>query len=93
MPASHLRLGSHLRSHSPVALGVPAGSVTFYAPNMQHRVRANTLRGERHFLGLTVLARGGVVPSGIPYAIEASDVGKWQLARGMLMPVAHPHDR
>ena len=65
-----------------VPIAVPAGTVTFYSPHLRHRGRGNSHHDERLFLGLTLLARGGVVPSGIPYAVEQSDVGRWWLEGG-----------
>ena len=69
---------------SPVKIAVPAGTVAFYSPSLRHRGSGNTHRNERLFLGLTLLAQGGVVPSGIPYAMERTDVGQWWADDGRL---------
>ena len=63
----------------PLPLAVPAGTVAFYAPDLQHRGRGNTHTSERLFLGITLLASGGAVPSGIPYTFLPHDVGRWML--------------
>ena len=84
VPASHGggRGGGGGGDAGGVPIAVPAGTVTFYSPHLRHRGRGNSHRDERLFLGLTLLARGGVVPSGIPYAVEQSDVGRWWLEGG-----------
>ena len=67
-----------------VAIAVPAGSVTFYSSSLVHRGRANTHSKERLVLGLTLLGDGGVVPSGLPYALQPQDLGQWSLYQGRL---------
>ena len=89
VPASHGGGGGGGRDGDAggVPIAVPAGTVTFYSPHLRHRGRGNSHRDERLFLGLTLLARGGVVPSGIPYAVEQSDVGRWWLEGGEVRQV------
>ena len=92
-PASHHNAqrvytadGIHTSSsvYPPVVVAVPAGTVTFYSPSLVHRGRANTHRLERRFVGLTLMGTGGIVPSGIPYAVNAQDLGRWWLNGGVL---------
>ena len=63
-------------------VAVPAGTVLFYAPSASHRGRGNRLGRDRLFLGLTLLGEGGVVPPGIPYALQPHDLGRWCLRGG-----------
>ena len=93
IPATHGNDDDATSNERPaIAVAVPAGSVTFYSPRLLHRGRANTHADERLFLGLSFLARGGIVPSGIPYAIEREDIGQWQLAAGELQRTSRPRE-
>ena len=61
-------------------VGVPEGTVTFYAPSLVHRGRGNQHTRDRLFLGLTLLGDGGIVPSGIPYTLQPHDLRRWCIA-------------
>ena len=65
---------------STVVVGVPEGTVTFYAPSLVHRGRGNQHTRDRLFLGLTLLGDGGIVPSGIPYTLQPHDLRRWCIA-------------
>lgn len=80
-PATHR---SQLDSDKTVTMAVPAGSITIYSPSLRHRGRANRLRKERRFIGMTLLGTGGVVPAGIPYTMYQHDFGRWSFAHGSL---------
>lgn len=68
-----------------IRVAVPAGSVTLYSPRLIHRGSANTHTAERCSLTLTLLAKGGMLPPGIPYTIEAADAFRWRLECGRLV--------
>ena len=91
-PGSHLNDDSMEATDAALPIAVPAGSVVFYSPRLTHRGRANTHSKERQFIGLTLLARGGVVPSGLPYAVEHRDVGRWWIEGGKLRSVGGQQD-
>ena len=84
-PATHR--GEDRHGQPSVAVAVPAGSVVFYSPNLLHRGRANEHPNERIILTLTLMGAHGLIPNGIPLAVQPEDDGRWWLADGRLVDV------
>ena len=83
-PATHTHTEAPREEAEGVTVAVPAGSVTVYSPNVVHRGRANT-RGETRLTAvLTLMGTSGLVPNGIPLAIQPEDAGRWWLEAGEL---------
>jgi len=78
------QLGGVVLCDHRVTIAVPAGSVMCYSPNVVHRGGANTSEKERLIIALTLVGAHGLIPHGIPLAIEAQDQGRWWLEGGKL---------
>jgi len=65
-------------------IAVPAGSLMCYSPNVVHRGGANTSDKKRWTLALTLLGEHGLIPNGIPLAVQQQDQGRWWLQGGEL---------
>ena len=59
-------------------LALPAGSVVVYNTRVQHRGGANARR--RRPIYYFTLKGGGVIPTGIRYAIQPGDIGAWRVS-------------
>ena len=89
-PSSHTHTEPTDEQAAPsVIVAVPEGTVTVYSPNVVHRGRANTHTDERLTLVLTLVSESGLVPDGIPLAVQAEDAGRWWLARDGLRDSPH----
>ena len=87
-PATHRadaaeRLPMH-GQFSGLSMAVPAGSVVMYSPNLLHRGRANQHGIDRLILTFTLAGKHGLVPNGIPLAVQPQDEGRWWLRAGRL---------
>lgn len=89
-PASHTHTEPTDEQAAPsVIVAVPEGTVTVYSPNVVHRGRANTHTEDRLTLVLSLVSESGLVPDGIPLAVQAEDAGRWWLARDGLQDSPH----
>jgi hypothetical protein len=75
---------------SEISVAVPAGSLLCYSPCLTHRGGANTAAQDRLVMTLTLMGTNGVMPSGIPFAIQPEDEGQWCLEEGRLNRVSIP---
>ena len=89
--ALEVQPGTHLESERPdehtfsVSIAAKAGTVTVYSPNLVHRGRANTLDRARLTVTLTLMGASGLVPYGIPLAVEPTDAGHWWIEGNKLV--------
>eukprot|EP00966_Prymnesium_polylepis_P325667 7381641-Prymnesium_polylepis.1 len=88
-PASHTHTERPDETAASVAVAVPAGSVTVYTPNVVHRGTANARAETRLTLVLTLMGASGLIPNGIPLAVEPDDAGRWWLEAGELRKLGH----
>ena len=85
--------GTHTNAEQPneqnpgLTVAATAGTVTIYTPNVVHRGRANTLVDDRLTTVLTLMGASGLVPNGIPLAIEPEDAGRWWMEGGQMTAV------
>ena len=83
-PGTHANAEKPDEQHPGMAIAASAGTVTIYSPNVVHRGRANTHGDARLTVVLTLVGASGLVPNGIPLAIEPEDAGRWWIEGGRL---------